>query len=118
MLSNKLFSFKPVVIFFFQKEGVGEAHLFKNAFHFTSQVKKKKMAVSWSLEAVCSLVVPLTRRRSKICRNVTLAGLKQERVRPVACSFVVSGGQSASSRSGIRERNRGQCHRYYPGIFP
>lgn len=53
MLSNKLFSFKPVVIFFSKKKGWGEACLLKNAFHFTSLVKKKKkkMSVSWSIEA-------------------------------------------------------------------
>lgn len=78
MLSNKLFSFKPVVIFFSKKKGWGEARLFKNAFHFTSLVKKK-MAVSWSLEAGAQSSCHSYSATSKILRNVALAGLKQER---------------------------------------
>lgn len=42
MLSNKLFSFKPVVIFFFQKEGVGGPSFEERIpFHFAGKKKKK-----------------------------------------------------------------------------
>lgn len=44
MLSNKLFSFKPVVIFFFQKEGVGvgggPSFQERFPFHFADLKKK------------------------------------------------------------------------------
>lgn len=54
MLSNKLFSFKPVVIFFSKKKGWGGGLSFKEriSFHFAGKKKKKKkMSVSWSIEA-------------------------------------------------------------------
>lgn len=48
MLSNKLFSFKPVVVFFFFRKSRGGGSLLKNACHFTSLVQ---MTASWSLKA-------------------------------------------------------------------
>lgn len=51
------------------------------------------------------------------CAHWTQAGEKKS-VRPVACSFAVSGGQSASTRSGTGERDRGQCHHSIQTSFP
>lgn len=80
MLSNKLFSFKPVVIFFFPKRRGGGRPVFLRT-HFISLrwLKKKKMAMSWSLEAGAQSSCRSYPATSKIRRNVALAGLKQER---------------------------------------
>lgn len=112
MLSNKLFSFKPVVIFFSKKKGWGEARLFKNAFHFTSLVKKKKNGCELEPRSGCAVYLSLLPRDEQDPQECG-ARWTETRKRELVASRLT---RLTVTRELPRGKNRGERPRTMPAL--